>query len=114
MELRQLRYFLGVCEAGSFLKASVRLHVAQPALGQQMSTLERELGVRLLLRSSKGVTPTSAGKTFLEHANLVLADVERAALAVREAGSVPSGRGAGGGGAPPAPRADCPPPSPPP
>ena len=91
MELRQLRYFLGVCEAGSFLKASVRLHVAQPALGHQMSTLEEELGVRLLLRSSKGVTSTSAGKTFLEHANLVLADVERASLAVREAGSVPSG-----------------------
>ena len=63
MELRQLRYFLGVCEAGSFLKASVRLHVAQPALGHQMSTLEEELGVRLLLRSNKGVTPTSAGKT---------------------------------------------------
>ena len=91
MELRQLRYFLGVCEAGSLLKASARLHVAQPALGQQMSTLEDELGVRLLLRSSKGVTPTSAGNAFLEHAKLVLADVERASQAVREAGSVPSG-----------------------
>ena len=91
MELRQLRYFLGVCEAGSFLKASARLRIAQPALGQQMSALEDELGVRLLLRSSKGVTLTSAGKTFLEHARLVLADVERASLAVREAGSVPSG-----------------------
>src|SRR5438309_9916191 len=56
-----------------------------------MSTLEEDLGVRLLLRSSKGVTPTSVGKTFLEHAKLVLADVERASLAVREAGSVPSG-----------------------
>ena len=55
--------------------------MAQPALGQQMSTLEDELGVRLLLRSSKGVTPTSTGKTFLEHAKLVLADVERASLA---------------------------------
>src|SRR5258708_40134659 len=91
MELRQLRYFLGVCEAGSFLKASVRLHVAQPALGQQMSTLEEELGVRLLLRSSRGVTPTSAGKIFLEHAKVVLSDGERASLAVREGGSVPSG-----------------------
>ena len=91
MELRQLRYFLGVCEAGSFLKASARLHVAQPALGQQVAALEEELGVRLLLRSSKGVTSTAAGKTFLEHANLVLADVERASRAVREAGSVPSG-----------------------
>ncbi len=91
MELRQLRYFLGVCEAGSFLKASARLHVAQPALGQQVAALEEELGVRLLLRSSKGVTSTSAGKTFFEHAKLVLADVERASLAVREAESVPSG-----------------------
>lgn len=91
MELRQLRYFLGVCEAGSFLKASTRLHVAQPALGQQISTLEAELSVRLLERSSKGVTLTSAGKTFLEHAKVVLADVERASMAVREAGSVPSG-----------------------
>src|SRR2546430_15043185 len=94
MELRQLRYFLGVCEAGSFLKASVRLHVAQPALGHQMSTLEEELGVRLLLRSNKGVTPTSAGKTFLEHAKLGPADVERSSLALREAGSVTSGSGA--------------------
>lgn len=91
MELRQLRYFLGVCEAGSLLKASERLHVAQPALGQQMSSLEEELGTRLLLRSSKGVTPTAAGKTFLEHARVVLADVERASLAVREAGAVPGG-----------------------
>lgn len=91
MELRQLRYFLGVCEAGSFLRASTRLHVAQPALGQQMSALEDELGVRLLLRSSKGVALTPAGHTFLEHARLVLADVERASQAMREAGAVPSG-----------------------
>ncbi|WP_077036818.1 LysR substrate-binding domain-containing protein [Pelomonas sp. KK5] len=91
MELRQLRYFLGVCEAGSLLKASARLHVAQPALGQQMSALEAELGTQLLLRSRKGVSPTEAGRTFAEHARLVLADVERAAQAVREAGALPSG-----------------------
>jgi len=92
MELRQLRYFLGVCEAGSLLRASARLHVAQPALGQQMSALEAELGTQLLLRSSKGVSPTVAGRTFLEHAKQVLADVERAAQAVRDAGAVPSGK----------------------
>lgn len=91
MELRQLRYFLGVCEAGSFLKASGRLHVAQPALGQQMSSLEQELGARLFVRSSKGVSLTPAGKTFMEHAKIVLADAERAANAVRDADSVPSG-----------------------
>lgn len=91
MELRQLRYFVGVSEAGSLLKASARLHVAQPALGQQMSALEDELGVRLLDRSSKGVRLTASGKTFLEHAKVVLADVERARLVVRESASVPSG-----------------------
>ncbi|HMO47956.1 MAG TPA: LysR substrate-binding domain-containing protein [Rubrivivax sp.] len=91
MELRQLRYFVGVHEAGSLLKASTRLHVAQPALGQQMAALEAELGARLLHRSSRGVTLTEAGKVFLEHARVVLSDVERARLAVRESTSVPAG-----------------------
>lgn len=91
MELRQLRYFVAACEAGSLLKASARLHVAQPALGQQITALEHELGARLLDRSSRGVTPTEAGKVFLEHAQVVLADAERARLAVRESTSVPSG-----------------------
>lgn len=91
MELRQLRYFVVACEAGSLLKASGRLHVAQPALGQQISALEHELGARLLDRSSRGVVPTEAGRIFLEHARVVLADAERARLAVREAADVPSG-----------------------
>lgn len=91
MELRQLRYFVGVHEAGSLLKASTRLHVAQPALGQQMAALEAEVGARLLHRSSRGVTLTEAGKVFLEHAKVVLNDVERARAAVRESSSVPAG-----------------------
>jgi LysR family transcriptional regulator, nitrogen assimilation regulatory protein len=91
MELRQLRYFVGVSEAGSLLKASARLHVAQPALGQQIAALEQELGTRLFDRSSRGVTLTDAGRTFLEHAKVVLADVERARGAVRESATVPSG-----------------------
>lgn len=91
MELRQLRYFVAACEAGSLLKASGRLHVAQPALGQQITALEEELGARLLDRSSRGVTPTEAGRIFLEHAQVVLADAERARLAVREAATVPRG-----------------------
>lgn len=91
MELRQLRYFVGIQEAGSLLKASTRLHVAQPALGQQMATLEAEVGARLLHRSSRGVTLTDAGKVFLEHAKVVLNDVERARSAVRESAAVPSG-----------------------
>ena len=91
MELRQLRYFVGVSEAGSLLKASTRLHVAQPALGQQIAALEQELGARLFDRSSRGVTLTEAGRTFLQHAQVVLADVERARGAVRESAAVPSG-----------------------
>jgi LysR family nitrogen assimilation transcriptional regulator len=91
MELKQLRYFVGVSEAGSLLKASGRLHIAQPALGQHMAALESELGARLFERSSRGVTLTDAGKVFLAHARVVLADAERAKLAVRESAAEPQG-----------------------
>ncbi|EJE50616.1 transcriptional regulator [Acidovorax sp. CF316] len=91
MELKQLRYFVGVSEAGSLLKASSRLHIAQPALGQHIVTLEAELGARLFERSSRGVALTEAGKTFLEHARVVLGDVERARQAVRDTAGIPRG-----------------------
>ena len=91
MELRQLRYFVGASEAGSLLKASAALHVAQPALSQQIAALEAELGARLFERSSRGVTLTDAGKTFLGHARLVLADVDRARMAVRDDSLAPQG-----------------------
>ncbi len=91
MELRQLRYFIGVSEAGSLLKASARLHVAQPALGQQIAALEAELGAALFERSSRGMALTEAGRGFLDHARVVLADVERARQAVRQTRAQPSG-----------------------
>ncbi|MFT3717555.1 LysR substrate-binding domain-containing protein [Pseudorhodoferax sp.] len=91
MELRQLRYFVAVSEAGSLLKASARLHVAQPALGQQIAALEHELGSRLFDRSSRGMQPTEAGKVFLQHAQVVLADVERARMAVRASSAIVCG-----------------------
>ena len=81
MELRQLRYFLGVCEAGSLLKASARLHIAQPALGQQMAALEDELGVKLFARSTRGMALTPEGRVFLEHAKVVLGLPTTVALA---------------------------------
>lgn len=84
MELRQLRYFLGVSEAGSVLAASRTLHVAQPALSQHIATLENELGTVLFLRTNRGMTLTDAGRLFVEHARTVLADVERAKLAVQD------------------------------
>lgn len=91
METRQLRYFVGVAETGSLLKASARLHVAQPALGQQMAALERELDTRLFERSHRGMSLTEAGRSFLPHARLVLADIERARAAVRDASAQPRG-----------------------
>ncbi len=91
MEFRQLRYFLAVCEAGSLLKASARLHVAQPALGQQVAALEQELGVALFERSSRGMSLTEAGRVFLEHARVLLADAERAREAVRDSQAEPGG-----------------------
>lgn len=83
MELRQLRYLVGVCEAGGVLAASKTLHVAQPALSQSIASLESELGVQLFVRTNRGMSPTDAGRTMLEHARVVLADIERARSAVQ-------------------------------
>lgn len=92
MELKQLRYFFGVCEAGSLLKASTRLHIAQPALGQQIAALEDELGVKLFARSTRGMALTPEGRTFAEHAKVVLTDADRAKDSVRNAATDPQGQ----------------------
>lgn len=91
MEFRHLRSFTAVVEAGSLLKASARLHLAQPALGQQIAALERELGTRLFDRSSRGMQLTEAGRAFLEHAKLILGDIERARAAVQASVEAPRG-----------------------
>ena len=73
MELRELKAFVAVVEEGGMSAASRRLHVSQSALSQTISNIEHELGVKLLLRSSSGVRPTAAGRTFLTEARGVLA-----------------------------------------
>lgn len=78
MELRQLRYLIGIIDFGSFSKASAQLHVAQPALSQQIAHLEIELGSPLLIRSAQGVTPTEAGLQLYRHAQVILRQVEQA------------------------------------
>ena len=83
MELRQLRYFLGVLEYGSLGRAAVELGVGASALSQQLSKLEGELSTRLLSRSSTGVSPTAAGLAFEYHARLALRQAEHAVLAAQ-------------------------------
>jgi LysR family transcriptional regulator, nitrogen assimilation regulatory protein len=72
MNLRQLRYLVKVVEAGSMTRASEQLFVAQPALGVQIKALEEQLGVELLVRHSRGVTPTRAGQLVYERARQIL------------------------------------------
>lgn len=76
MRLRQLEYFVAICEAGSFGGAANELLVAQPSLSQQIQALEKELGATLLERGRQGVALTAAGKVFLPQARAALAAVE--------------------------------------
>ena len=86
MELRHLRYFVAVAEEGSLtVAAERRLHTAQPSLSRQIRDLEHEVGAQLLIRSARGVELTDAGRVFLEHARLALAQVEAAREAARRA-----------------------------
>jgi LysR family hca operon transcriptional activator len=86
MELRHLRFFVAVAEEGSLTTAAAkRLHTAQPSLSRQMRDLEYEVGARLMTRSAKGIELTVAGRAFLDHARLALAQVEAAGAAARRA-----------------------------
>src|ERR1700737_5502902 len=77
MELRHLRYFVAVAEAGSLTVAAERiLHTSQPSLSRQIRDLEEEVGAQLLTRSAHGIELTPAGRAFLDHARLVLSHVE--------------------------------------
>jgi LysR family hca operon transcriptional activator len=84
MELRHLRYFVAVAEAGSLtVAAEQRLHTSQPSLSRQIRDLESELGAQLLTRRARGIELTPTGRTFLDHARLVLSQVDAAREAAR-------------------------------
>jgi LysR family hca operon transcriptional activator len=86
MELRHLRYFVAVVEEGSMSTAAeLRLHTSQPSLSRQIRDLEYQVGAELLARSVHGVELTAAGKAFLDHARLALAQVDAAVDAARRA-----------------------------
>jgi LysR family transcriptional regulator, hca operon transcriptional activator len=85
MELRHLRYFVAIAESGSFSTAATqRLHTSQPSLSRQIRELEAEVGVQLLTRSAHGAELTSAGRAFLDHARIALAQAEAGSEAARK------------------------------
>jgi DNA-binding transcriptional LysR family regulator len=91
IELRQLRYFVTLAEELHFGRAAAREHIVQSALSQQVQRLERELGVRLLERSTHQVSLTVAGAVFLAEARQILARVDRATAIARSAtGAAPA------------------------
>jgi LysR family hca operon transcriptional activator len=84
MELRHLRYFVTVADAGSLTVAAQRmLHTSQPSLSRQIRDLEDEVGAQLLTRRARGIELTPAGRAFLDHARGVLSQVDAAVAAAR-------------------------------
>jgi LysR family hca operon transcriptional activator len=84
MELRHLRYFIAVAEAGSLTVAAQQtLHTSQPSLSRQIRDLEDAVGAQLLTRRARGIELTPAGRAFLQHARSVLSQVEAATEAAR-------------------------------
>src|ERR1700677_324391 len=85
MELRYLKYFVTVAERQSFTRAAEELRVAQPAISQQIKSLEEELGVSLLHRTKRSVKLTAAGNAFLSEAKEILAHAELSKQIARRA-----------------------------
>ena len=86
MDLRQLRYFVAVARERNFTRAADMLHIAQPPLSRQIQLLEEELGVTLLIRKSRPVRLTEAGRLFYEQAMQVLGRVDQMREATRRVG----------------------------
>ncbi|MDE1189885.1 MAG: nitrogen assimilation transcriptional regulator NAC [Pantoea sp.] len=91
MNLRRLKYFVKIVDVGSLTQAADILHIAQPALSQQLATLEGEVNQQLLIRTKRGVTPTEAGKTLYSHAQSILRQCEQAQSAIDRVGASLSG-----------------------
>ena len=86
MELRHLRYFVGVAESENVSRAALKLHISQPAVSRQIRDLEAEIGVPLLKRVGKSVRLTETGRVFLDEARAVLNGANEAVLKARALG----------------------------
>jgi LysR family nitrogen assimilation transcriptional regulator len=91
MDIRQLRYFVAVVEAGSFTKAAVQLHVAQSALSLHIRQLEQRFGTALLVRDKTGVRTTDRGTRLLTHAQIILRQLALAEADLTSTSSSPAG-----------------------
>ena len=91
LNLRRLQYFVKIVDIGSMTQAADVLHVAQPALSQQLATLEGEVRQHLLVRTKRGVVPTEAGKVLYRHAQLILRQCEQARVDMNAAAKGLSG-----------------------
>jgi DNA-binding transcriptional LysR family regulator len=91
VELRHLRYFVGVGEEQHYGRAAKRLGIAQPALSRQIQDLERELGFALFERLPRGVKLSAAGKLFLDDARQILQHVDEAKLRAERVASGKAG-----------------------
>ena len=92
MNLRRLKYFVKIVDIGSLTQAADVLHIAQPALSQQIATLEGEFRQQLLVRTKRGVTPTEAGQILYRHAQIILRQIEQAQSDVNNIGRSLSGQ----------------------
>ena len=92
MNLRRLKYFVKIVDIGSLTQAADVLHIAQPALSQQLATLEGEFRQQLLVRTKRGVTPTEAGKVLYRHAQIILRQFDQAQNDVKHSGQTLSGQ----------------------
>ncbi|MFC0805280.1 nitrogen assimilation transcriptional regulator NAC [Ensifer sp. P24N7] len=92
MDIRRLRSFIVIVDTGSITRAADVLHIAQPALSQQLAALEDHFRQKLLIRSQQGVSMTEAGKAVYRHAQIILRQMDQAQADVKAAGSTLVGR----------------------
>jgi len=92
MELHQLRYAVIIAKHQNFTRAAEEICLSQPSLSQQITKLEKELGVKLFERNTRNVLLTSAGRTFIQHAKRVLSEIEEIHHSMQEHAGLLTGK----------------------